>query len=76
LEYSNELAEKVDNYIELTHDSEEEIEIRAATIWGVELLRQIMPDLTAGEIDNTIWLLSQNLQNQAQPYHRTRTIFY
>lgn len=75
-EYTSELADKVDNYIEIPHDSREEIEIRAATIWAVELIRQRIPELTAGDIDNTIWLLSQSLQDQAKPYHRTRTIFY
>ena len=76
IKYSDELSNKVDNYIEIAHDSEEEIEIRAATIWSVELIRQQIPDLTAGEIDNTIWLMSQSMQGQVKPYHRTRTIYY
>lgn len=76
IEYNNELAERVDNFIEIPHDSREEIEIRSATIWSVELLRQKIGDMAAADIDNTIWLLSQDIQNEAKPYHRTRTIFY
>jgi hypothetical protein len=76
LAYSHELAERVDSYIPLAHDSREEIEIRAASVWIVELLRQILPGMTAADIDNTIWLLSQSLPGDTKPYHRTRTIFY
>lgn len=76
LEYVDELAEKVDNMIEIFHDSREEIEIRAATIWAVELLRQKIKELTAMEIDNALWLLSQEIKQGTKPHHRTRTIFY
>ncbi len=76
LSYSQGLSDKIDNYIEILHDSREEIEIRSATIWAVELLRQKLKKLTAGDIDNTIWLMSQSIQKGAKPYHRTRTIFY
>lgn len=76
LEYKKSLAQKVDNLIQLPHDSREEIEIRAATVWAVELLRQKIKKLTASQIDNTIWLISQSMQGKAKPYHRTRTIFY
>jgi hypothetical protein len=76
LRYSKELASKVDEYIEVEHDTLEEVEIRAATIWAVELIRQQIPNLNAGNIDNTLWLMSQNVQKEAQPYHRTRTIYY
>jgi hypothetical protein len=75
-EYEESLAERIDNLIEIPHDSAEEIEIRAATIWAIEFLRQRMGKLTAGEIDNTIWLIGQDIQYGSKPYHRTRTIFY
>jgi uncharacterized protein (DUF779 family) len=76
LQYSDKLAGKVDNYILIPHDSREEIEIRAATIWAIELLKAEIKDMNASEIDNTIWLMSQNMQEQSKPYHRTRTIYY
>jgi len=76
LNYNKSLAEKVDTFTEIPHDSREEIEIRAMTIWAVELLRQRIGKLTAGEIDNTIWVMSQEPQYKSKPYHRSRTIFY
>ena len=76
INYEKSLAEKIDALIEIVHDSREEIEIRSATIWAIELLRQRINTLTAGEIDNTIWLLRQGIQNETKPYHHSRTIFY
>lgn len=77
LQYSNSLAEKVDNYIQIPSGSEEEIEIRAGTIWTVELLRrEIGRGVFAAEIDNVLWNLSQNTDFTSKPYHRARTIFY
>jgi len=76
INYNQFLAEKVDTMTEILHDSREEIEIRSATIWAVELLRQRIGKLIAGEIDNVLWLLSQEIQGESKPYHHSRTIFY
>jgi len=76
INYEESLANRIDTLTEVTHDSREEIEIRSATIWAVELLKQRIGILTSGEIDNTIWLLSQGIQKESKPYHRSRTIFY
>lgn len=73
--YSQDLAERIDNYILIPAGSREEIEIRAAGIWGVELIRQKLQSYTSGEIDNALWLISQD-QAGAKPYHRTETIYY
>ncbi len=81
LEYHPSLARRVDAMELLAAGSEEEIEIRAATIWACELLRQAMdkqdgPEaITAAEIDARLWLLSQNIADM-RPYHRVRTIYY
>ena len=75
IQYSNDLAEKIDNMADILHDSREEIEIRAATVWAVELLRQKV-GLPANIIDNIIWMLSQEITGETKPYHRTRTIYY
>ncbi len=75
LEYKPDLAEKIDNYVQIPHDSREEIEIRASTIWAVELLKDYLHGMSSADIDNTIWLMSQN-QDNLKPYHRSRTIFY
>ena len=58
-----------------------EVEIRAATVWGCELLRQGLERLRGGsplrafEVD---WLLWSDAQGRtiSRPYHRTRTIYY
>lgn len=76
ISYKDSLSKMIDDVIEIPHESREEIEIRAATIWAVELLRQKIGKLTAGEIDNTLWVMSQDIQNEAKPYHRSRTIYY
>lgn len=80
LVYTPELAARVDRQQLLAAGSTEEVEIRAATIWACELLRQeIMrqggPAISAAEVDQLLWLLGQDAA-QMQPYHRVRTIWY
>jgi len=81
IQYNEELAEKIDNMADIPHDSREEIEIRAATVCSIELLRQRLGltgqgNLPANIIDNIIWMLSQEITGETKPYHRTRTIYY
>ncbi len=75
LEYSKNLAEKVDNEKLIKSGSRQEIEIRATTVWVGELLRQKIKGVIASQIDNMLWLLSQK-KRMKYPYHRTRTIYY
>ncbi len=79
LEYHPELAARVDHQELIPAGSEEEIEIRAATIWACELLRSTMAQhgytISASEIDQRLWLMGQNATDM-KPYHRARTIFY
>lgn len=75
LVYTKKLADMTDDQVLLPPGSREEVEIRSATVWGVELLRQKLGQYSASEIDNAIWHLSQGVTDLA-PYHRTRTIFY
>jgi hypothetical protein len=74
------MEHKVDNGIFLEAGSPEEIEIRANTIWAVELIRQELTrmgkELRAFEIDWFLWNLGQERQFKAKPYHRTVTTFY
>ncbi len=80
LVYAPELAEQVDSYVPISAGSAPEIEIRAATIWAVELLRRALADRdvyrTASALDYRIWAESQMAAPDERPYHRTRTIFY
>lgn len=80
LRYSAELAERIDRREELAAGSPEEIEIRAHTIWAVELLKRELEklgrSLRSFEIDWFLWNLGQREEFRTKPYHRTRTIFY
>jgi Potential Queuosine, Q, salvage protein family len=79
LEYHPTLAKRIDNQGMVDANSEEEVEIRATTIWACELLRRMMHQrgfqVTSAEIDQRLWSLGQKLADM-KPYHRTRTIFY
>jgi len=79
LAYHSTLATRIDNQELLEQGSEEEVEIRAATIWACELLRRAMQrqgySMNATEIDARLWSLSQNTKNM-RPYHRVYTQFY
>ncbi len=80
LHYAQALAQKVDQKIYLEAGSPEEVEIRANTIWAVELIRQELERMGKGlrafEIDWILWNLGQHEEYRARPYHRTLTIFY
>jgi Queuosine salvage protein len=90
LRYALSLARKVDTQIELAAGSADEIEIRAATLWSVEFLREELAargrDLWSIQVDWILWDASQkeNLAKvvkpsqglQMKPYHRVRTIYY
>jgi Queuosine salvage protein len=80
LTYEPDLASKVDQMIYLDPGSPDEVEIRANTIWAVELIREELnqrgKDFRAFEIDWLLWTLGQRDEVRAKPYHRTVTIFY
>lgn len=80
LRYDDALAARIARHAHLAPGSPEEVEIRAATVWGCKLLRQAMAGLGitlhAYELDWTLWVAGQYLPPATEPYHRTRTIFY
>lgn len=80
LRYAPSLARKVDAHIELAAGSAEEIEIRAATLWAVEFLRQELcargRNLWSVQVDWILWNASQARFEGMKPYHRVRTIYY
>ena len=79
-EYLPTLAKKIDSKVELLSGSEEEVEIRANTIWAIELIKETIkktePEITSNEINDQIWLATQEKFPDDKPYHRTRTIAY
>lgn len=80
LDYAPPLADAIAGYRLVPPDSNEELEIRAATIWAVELLRQSLAErghaMPAYQIDWALWQAAQALPSNAEPYHRTLTVYY
>lgn len=79
LEYSPALTKKIRNLALIESGSKEEIEIRAATIWAVEFLKDALCDagvkINSIQTDWILWNKSQEI-NFELPYHRTRTVYY
>jgi hypothetical protein len=80
LSYTRALAQAVDQQIPLEAGGPEEVEIRASTIWAVELIRreleQLGTELMAFEIDWILWNMGQAKEFKVRPYHRAVTIYY
>ena len=80
LTYVPDLSARIAAHQLIPPDSDEELEIRAATIWAVELLRQSLAhhghDMPAYAIDWSLWQSGQTLSTESEPYHRTLTVFY
>jgi hypothetical protein len=80
LVYTEALARTVDERRLLPAGSPGEVEIRAATVWAVEMIRRALDrrgiHRRAVEIDWYLWELGQRLPGTARPYHLTRTIYY
>jgi len=80
LVYSDDLTARITRYELVPAGSRVELEIRAATIWACELIRQELAKtgtpLTAQEIDWLLWTTGQDLPTTSAPYHRTLTPFY
>jgi hypothetical protein len=80
ISYLPELEARIDNLEHLQAGSEEEVEIRAMTIWAVEGLKKGFETfgrkLSSSRVDSWLWGLGQLDEFRKHPYHRCRTIFY
>ena len=80
LVYDEALANLVDSQTPLPAGSRMEVEIRAATVWAGELIRQALlpraPGLTACHVDYWLWEAGQQKSPAGLPYHRTLTTAY
>lgn len=80
LKYSERLTNKIDNFELIDVGSKEENEIRVATIWGVEYLKQELKRkfnfVTSSHVDSMLWNKSQTKSSGDKPYHRTLTTAY
>lgn len=80
LQYDNMLERQVSKRRDIVSQSREEIEIRAATIWAVEQLKEEFHrqghTVNSARVDNWLWSLGQLDTFRSEPYHRCRTIYY
>ena len=82
LEYSEKLADIIDNERLIEHDTEMEIEIRAGMIYAIELIKDELliqgVEMSSAQIDNVLWRASKtgDFKQSAKPYHLTKTIDY
>lgn len=80
LRYSPELVALLEREEKLVPGDSAEVEIRAAMVWAVELIRRGLAEagrtVPAYELDWMLWNLGQEPVQNERPYHRTRTIFY
>ena len=80
INYFGSLSEKVDKLEQIESGSEEEIEIRCATIYVCDIIREELQrlgrDITSLELDWLLWNLSQDKSLKMKPYHKTLTHFY
>lgn len=79
LKYSEELLKKITSSILIKHNSNMEIEIRANTLYAIELIRENLQKngvyFNSIEIDNIIWKM-RKVKNHLIPVHKTVTIYY
>lgn len=81
LQYTDALAEKVDRRDQLASGSEEESEIRAATVQVVEQAIQLLNTrhglkMRSIELDWLLWQRGEAICNEIKPHHCTLTIYY
>ena len=82
LSYSKELADKIDQKIQLLKGGKEEIEIRANMVWAVKLMYDELnnkvgsPQISAISINDHLWLLRRKLFPDDDAHHRTMTTAY
>jgi hypothetical protein len=79
LSYSHELDNKIKNRVLLLAGKKKEVEIRAATVWAVEYLKEELAkrgkNFYSFELDWILWDKSQS-EKIEEPYHLVKSIFY
>ena len=77
VKYNKELADIVDNKVEIKENSEYEVEIRATVIYVIDEIKRLLNNkVNAIELNDYIWLMSKNKELPKRPYHLTRTTNY
>ncbi|XP_006657903.1 queuosine salvage protein-like isoform X2 [Oryza brachyantha] len=79
LKYGSNLSCSIDSNSEIVPGSEEEVEIRACSVYAVEKMRELINKKFGKQllsIDIDLWLWSCGVQNIALSHHRTLSIYY
>ncbi|XP_020518173.1 UPF0553 protein isoform X2 [Amborella trichopoda] len=79
LRYSSSLAKTIDANMEISAGSEEEVEIRACTIYAVENIKDLLSKKVGKQVlsvELDLWLWSVGVSCQSLRHHRTLSIFY
>jgi hypothetical protein len=76
LRFDADLVARIDREERLTHDSPEEVEIRACALHAVELLVQAHGATTATAVDNALWNRGAAARYKAHPRHRAPCTAY
>ncbi|BAF22060.1 uncharacterized protein [Oryza sativa Japonica Group] len=79
LKYGSNLSCSIDSSSEIVPGSEEEVEIRACSVYAVEKMRELINKKFGKQllsIDIDLWLWSCGVQNMALSHHRTLSIYY
>lgn len=76
IEYNLELANLVDNKIEIKENSEYEVEIRASVIYVINQIKQLTNNINSIDINDYIWLMGRDKKLIKKPYHLTRSTNY
>ena len=80
LEYSKELAEKINKGILILKGSQEETELRASMIWVVQLIYEIVKDreqqLLPIGVNDHLWLIRRKKFSKDEIHHKTITTAY
>ncbi len=77
LDFAPELVARIEAGELLEHGAPEEIEIRAAAVWAVELIVAASPHpVNAAQIDQLLWQRGQGPRYKGSPRHRSRSSAY
>lgn len=77
LEYDEELANFVDNQLEIEENSIYEVEIRASMIVAINKIKKELNDeVSAIDLNDILWGIGKDKIKQFKPYHLTRTMSY
>lgn len=80
LKYSEALSKMVDERRPIAHGSKCEVEIRAATVQSVEVIKNLLKkegiNVLSIEVDVHLWEEGEKAKEEMKPHHRTLSIFY